>query len=123
MNRLLVLPVLVLIFLIGRPAFSADLQKGLDAAERGDFASALKEWKPLAEQRDADAQYNQGLMYSRGDGDPKDFREELKWHRKAAEQGFAPAQPDSGAMYEDGEGVPQDNAEAKKWFRLATTGC
>lgn len=43
-----ILPVL-LIFLFGSPAF-ADYQKGLDAAKSGDYATALKEWKPLAEQ-------------------------------------------------------------------------
>ena len=36
--------------------WSADLQKGVDAAERGDCATALKEWTPLAKQGDAYAQ-------------------------------------------------------------------
>ena len=35
---------------------SADFQKGLTAAQSGDFATALREWKPLAEQGDAYAQ-------------------------------------------------------------------
>ena len=29
---------------------SADFQKGLTAYKSGDFATALREWKPLAEQ-------------------------------------------------------------------------
>jgi len=36
-------------------SWGADFQKGMDAAQRGDFATALREWKPLAEQGDADA--------------------------------------------------------------------
>ena len=68
MNRLLILPVLLLTLLVGNPAFSADFQKGFDAADKGDFATALKEWKPLAEQGDADAQYYLGLMYAQGKG-------------------------------------------------------
>ena len=44
---------LFLFFLEGPSAFGADLQKGLDAYERGDYATALKEWTPLAGQRDA----------------------------------------------------------------------
>jgi hypothetical protein len=50
MKRLLILPVLLLTLLVGNPASSADFQKGLDAAERGDYATALREWTPLAEQ-------------------------------------------------------------------------
>ena len=56
MNRLLILPVLLLTLLVGTPAFSADFQKGLTAAQSGDFATALREWTPLAKQGDADAQ-------------------------------------------------------------------
>ena len=56
MNRLLILPVLLLTLVVGTPAFSADFQKGLTAAQSGDFATALREWTPLAKQVDADAQ-------------------------------------------------------------------
>ena len=31
-------------------SWSADLQKGLTAYRSGDYATALREWKPLAEQ-------------------------------------------------------------------------
>ena len=37
-------------------SWSADFQKGLTAAQRGDFATALREWKPLAKHGDARAQ-------------------------------------------------------------------
>jgi len=36
---------------------SADFQKGYAAHESGDFATALREWKPLAKQGDSSAQY------------------------------------------------------------------
>ena len=58
MNRLLILPMLLLTLLVGTPAFSADYQKGLTAAQSGDYATALREWTPLAEQGDASAQGN-----------------------------------------------------------------
>ena len=60
MKRLFMLPVLLLTLMIGNPASSADFQKGLDAAQRGDFATALKEWKPLAEQGHANSQFYLG---------------------------------------------------------------
>ena len=42
-------------------SWSADFQKGVAAYESGDFATALREWTPLAEQGDAAAQFNQGV--------------------------------------------------------------
>ena len=50
MNRLLILPALLLTLLVGNPAFSADFQKGYTAYKSGDYATALREWKPLAKQ-------------------------------------------------------------------------
>jgi TPR repeat protein len=47
---------------------SADFHKGLTAHKSGDYATALREWEPLAEQGDADAQNNLGLMYAQGKG-------------------------------------------------------
>ena len=35
-----------------------DLQKGLEAAQKGDYATALRELRPLAARGDADAQFN-----------------------------------------------------------------
>jgi len=119
MNRLLILPVLLLTLLLGNPAFSADFQKGLDAYDRGDFATALREWEPLAEQGDASVQFNLGQMYRNGKGVPQDDKTAVKWYRLAAEQGDADAQYDLGWMYEEGQGVPQDDKTAMKWYRLA----
>ena len=70
MNRLLILPVLLLTLLVGTPAFSADFQKGLTAYQSGDYATALREWTPLAKQGYATPQYNLGQMYRKGDGVP-----------------------------------------------------
>ena len=72
--------------------WGADLQKGFDAAQRGDYATALREWKPLAEQGNARAQYNLGYMYDKGQGVPQNYKTAVKWYRLAAEQGNARAQ-------------------------------
>ena len=56
MNRLLILPVLLLTLLVGTPAFSGDFQKGSAAYQSGDYATALREWTPLAKQGYAGAQ-------------------------------------------------------------------
>ena len=101
---------------MGTPASSADFQKGLTAAQSGDFATALREWKPLAKQGYAYAQYNLGQMYRRGQGVPQDYETAVKWYRLAAEQGDATAQNNLGLMYENGQGVPQDYKTAVKWY-------
>ena len=98
---------------------SADFQKGADAYKRGDYATTLREWEPLAEQGHASAQSNLGTMYHYGEGVPKDDKTALKWYRLAAEQGDAYAQHNLGTMYYYGEGVPQNHKTAVKWWRLA----
>ena len=116
------LPILLtLVVLLFNPTegWSADFQKGLDAWQRGDYATALREWKPLAEQGHARAQVELGAMYSEGEGVPEDDKEAVKWFRLAAEQGLADAQFGLGLMYYKGEGVPEDDKEAVKWYRLA----
>ena len=72
-----------------------------------------------AEQGDASAQVNLGVMYADGEGVPQDYSEAVRWYRLAAEQGDADAQFNLGIMYANGEGVPQDYSEAMRWFQLA----
>src|ERR1700676_3419508 len=43
------------------------VEEGRDAARRGDFATALELWRPLAEQGNAAAQYHLGVAYELGD--------------------------------------------------------
>ena len=95
---------------------AADFQTGIEAFERGDYAAALREWRPLAEQGDAKAQYALGLMYDEGMGVPEDDAEAAEWFRKAAEQGLAEAQYTLGFMYANGKGVPKDSVEAVRWL-------
>jgi uncharacterized protein len=100
-------------------AVAGPFEDGLAVYQRGDYATALRLWRPLAEQGGAEAQYNLGIMYYDGDGVPQNYAEAIKWHRLAAEQGDAGAQYGLGLMYDLGRGTPQDYAEALKWYRLA----
>jgi TPR repeat protein len=56
----------------------ADFDNGVAAYERGDYATAFREWLPLAEQGDAQAQYNLGGMYQFGEGVPVNDAEAVK---------------------------------------------
>ncbi len=108
----------VLLVVLAAPAW-AGFDEGMAAYNRGDYATALREWRPLADQGDAVAQYNLGAMYDEGLGVPQDYVQAVKWSRKAAEQGHASAQYSLGAMYAQGHGVTQDYVQAYTWFNLA----
>ena len=104
---------------------AADLANGTEAYERGDYATALREFRTLAEQGNAAAQYklagmfNLGTRYIVGEGVPEDAGQAAFWLHKAAEQGFADAQFALGFMHVLGEGVPEDVVQAYAWFSLA----
>ena len=94
------------ILLITSLPVEADYQAGLDAYDRGDYATALREWRPLAEQGNADAQFYLGVMYRDGQGVPQNDAEAVRWYRKAAEQGYAQAQYSLRWMYANGRCPP-----------------
>ena len=77
---------------VAAPVMAQDYDKVLEASRAGDCKTALQEWRPLAEQGNAAAQFNLGQMYFEGEGVPQDDDEALKWYRLAAEQGIAAAQ-------------------------------
>jgi uncharacterized protein len=79
----------------------------------------FEEQQVLADQGDAFAQFNLGVMYDYGQVFPKDDKEAVKWYRLAAEQGHTSAQYFLGVMYDVGSGVPEDDKEAVKWYRKA----
>jgi len=72
--------------MLATPAWP-DFQEGTDAYERGDYETALKEFRPLAEQGHAQAQVNLGIIYSQGRGVPKDSVQAYRWYTLAAGQG------------------------------------
>ncbi len=94
-------------------------QEGVDAYERGDYETALKEFRPLAERGNEAAQANLGFMYAKGQGVPQDYTEAVKWYRLAVEQGDAVAQATLGLMYAKGQGVAQNYIQAYMWETLA----
>ncbi|MDB4197723.1 sel1 repeat family protein [Ascidiaceihabitans sp.] len=100
------------------PVSAQDFGKGVDAYLAGDYATAIKEFTPLAAAGNVAAQSNLGLMYANGQGVSQDYTEAVKWYRLAAEQGDATAQSNLGVMYENGYGVLQDNVMAHMWYNI-----
>jgi uncharacterized protein len=120
------------------PLAAQDHQRGVDAYNAGDYATALREWLPLANQGHAYAQYNVGLLYDPikiydsipnntiavllGAGIPdmgiiKSFHEAETWYRLAAAQGHALAQNRLGRVLEITDSP--DVTEALMWYRIS----
>jgi TPR repeat protein len=90
--------VLTLVLFLAAPAW-ADFEEGSAAFERGDYVTAFREFKTLAEEGDADSQVVIGFMYAHGLWVLKDAAEAAEWYRKAA----------------------QDYLQAHLWLSLAVT--
>ena len=91
------------------------------AFNNGDYITALHEWVPLAEEGNADAQNNLGVMHEEGLGVVQDYAEAVRWHQLAADQGNVYAQSNLGFMYATGYGVTEDYETAHMWFNIAAS--
>ena len=112
------IPLVLMIVALAVPAW-AENSPGVAAYDRGDYATALRSWRPLAEQGKAAGQFNLGLLYAYGQGVPQDYVQARQWWEKAGAQGHVKAQYNLGVLYNDGQGVPQHHALAKQWFEKA----
>jgi uncharacterized protein len=117
--RLLVSAILFA-FITLPPTASADpFEDGVSAFERGDYATALRIWRPLAED-DPRAALNLGVMYAEGLGVQKDAVEALRWLGPAALVGEPNAQMHLGVMFAEGiGGRTPDYEAAAAWYRAA----
>jgi len=95
------------------------LALGIGQAVWADDVSNFKKMLQAAEQGNADAQFNLGVMYDNGRGVRQDYAQAMQWYRQAAEQGDAHAQLALGLRYATGQGVRQDIVIAKEWVGKA----
>ena len=92
MNKTLTfLLALTFLFLFSSVVFGDDFQDGFDAYDRNDYKTAYKLWLPLAEQGNASAQYNLGVMYDNGQGVPQDYVLAHMWWNLSGSNGFKDA--------------------------------
>jgi len=97
-----------------------DLEDAVEAMRVGDFAEAYCIMRPLAEDGDADAQYNIGWMYLNGYGLRINDSLALEWWQKAAAQGHSDASFSIGMLYSLGEGeVPKNSDKAIDYYLIA----
>jgi TPR repeat protein len=99
-------------------ACAGDFAAALAAYEKGDYATAKKEWQEVAETGNAAAQFNLALLFYDGKGTEPDLEAAFHWFSRAANQGYVRAERNLGAMYAEGRGAVRDNVKAYKWFAL-----
>lgn len=63
------------------------IEDAYDAYNRGDNATALRLFRPLADQGVASAQLHLGVMYTEGEGVPQDYVRAHMWFNLSAAQG------------------------------------
>jgi uncharacterized protein len=100
---------------------ATDFAAGLEAYQKGDFVTAAREWRPIAEQGDPAVQFNLGLLYLDGQGVPMDVDQAVKWFSRSAEQDYDKAQLNLGALYSVGKGVKRDYVQAYKWLNICAS--
>ena len=112
MRRTAAVVILILPLLMTGLAIAESFEDAKKAYEHGDYITAYRLIKPLAEQGNPDAQLMLGFMYDQGQGVPQDFAQMEKWYRRAAKQGSIAAQSTLRLMEERGE--------MEKWHRAET---
>jgi cell division septation protein DedD len=80
---------------IGAPALAQSVEAGIEAWQAGNYAEAIRNWRPRADAGDQDAQFNLGHAYRLGRGVPQNMNLAEQWYERAARSGHVEAQ----AMY------------------------
>jgi TPR repeat protein len=111
------LATLVLSICLAAPALAGPFEDGVAAYDRKDYAAALWIFRPLAEQGNASAQNNLGVMYAIGNGIPQDYVEAHKWANLAAAQGNKVAEKfmDSIAARMTSDQIAEAQRLAREW--------
>ena len=78
----------------------------------GSYGQGFEETKRQAEQANAPAQLNLGIMYAKGEGICVNDVEAMRWIGLTAKQENIAAQYSLEFMYHQGEGVPQNHVKA-----------
>jgi TPR repeat protein len=100
---------LAIVVLAGLAAFAApfpaqaDVKAGVDAWSRGDWNTAVAEWRAPAEAGDVDALFNMGQAYRLGRGVPQDQTTAEAYYLRAAQKGHIRAADTYGLLlFQDG---------------------
>ncbi len=115
MRNVIKAALVALVIALAVPVAAQDFDAGIEAGQRGDYAVALREFRPLATEGDAKAQFYLGYMYGKGQGVPQDYVLAHMWFNLAAirRNGTAP----KGREYVADRMTSAQIAEARKLAR------
>ena len=108
-----------LLFSLFSALSEADVESGVAAYQRGDFAAALKEFQQAAKHDDVRALNYLGIMYAEGLGTLRDDKRAADMFYIAEILGYPEAMANLARMYAEGRGVRQDNQAAVSSYRAA----
>lgn len=98
---------------------------GLEAAQRaftrGEYASAYREYRPLAEAGIIEAQIRLAGLYREGLGTIRDEEAARRWYERAAQQGSLAAQLALARLYREARSALADDLLAYVWFNVAAS--
>jgi len=101
---------------LAAPLSAQSVKAGIDAWQKADYAAAVAIWRPLAEQGDADAQFNLGQAYRLGRGVPIDLGAAQLCFERAAARGHLDAQTTLGLLlFQNG-----NHTGAVRWLKAAS---
>lgn len=100
-------------------ALSQSFEAGLNAFDNEQYEIALRNWLPLADAGDANAQISIGFMYQAGLGVSQSYGRAEEWYREALNNGLAEAHTRLGVMALEGLGKPENPSEAIDHFTVA----
>ena len=110
---------LVALYLISGFAFADDFEDGIRFYASKNYSQAAGLFKKAADQGNAQAEYNLGIMYAKGEGMLQDYQQAYFWLHKAADKGIGGAEYNLAIMYDNGLGVDRDYPVAAFWYRKA----
>ena len=101
---------------LSAPLSAQSVAAGADAWAKGDYDTAVENWRPLAEKGDPDAQFNLGQAYRWGRGVTANLSAAQTWYERAAGSGQMDAQVILGLMlFQNG-----DHAAGLRWLKAAS---
>lgn len=118
MSRVLNYLVVLTLCLSAATAYAGDTAAADAAYKKGDYKTAARDLRALAEKGEAKAQYRLGVLYDKGQGVKQSRTKAAHWYALAAKQGYIPAQYNLAVLYYSGQGVKQDLVLAYAWLQV-----
>lgn len=112
----------VLFSLAGGLVTAAPLDDAKDSLAQRRYEQAVKQFLPVANSGNAEAQRLLGEMIFRGQGVNADANAAFVWTKLAAEGRDFIAQYNLGYMFENGFGTSRSDDEALRWYRRSAEG-